>query len=376
MILYALFSCILLILLLIYVYTIWHFARGWDKVAVFEPEPIKAPVKLSVIIAARNEEDRIGRCIESILAQDYPREFLELIIIDDHSEDGTADLVRRFPSVKLIVLNEGSLLNSYKKKAIAEGISQASGELIVTTDADCEMGPEWISMIVGYYQKTGAKLISAPVAFYEEKNWFERVQTIEFLYLVGSGAASIGNKIPFSCNGANLAYSRAVFIELGGFSGIDHLASGDDELFMHKVHQRYPDGIGFLKNEKAIVYTHAKPNLQKFLQQRKRWASKSIKYQSKTIVVTVVAVWAFNLLLTLGLLSLVFTRSIADVLLFTLGIKLVTDFVFMYKTTSFFKRAALLRYFLVVQVLYMLYIVFIGIYGNTGKYYWKGRHVN
>ncbi len=373
---YVLFSGLLWALLAFYLYTTWRFILGWRKVPRFVAEPINKPVKVSVIIAARNEEDKIAICLKAILAQNYPVDYLEVIVIDDHSEDTTSQVVNGFDSVMLLKLNEGNTLNSYKKKAITEGIKIASGELIITTDADCEMGKDWISTIVSYYQKTGNKMISGPVAFTGERNWFENIQTIEFLYLNLTGAASIGQGIPFSCNGANLTYTKEVFNEVGGFTGIDHLASGDDELLMHKVHQQYPGTIGYLKNRDAIVYTDAKPTLQKFIQQRKRWASKSIKYQSSFIVTTVVGIWAFNLVLILALLSLGIDTAILPVLGWVLALKFVADLIIMFQATSFFKRMELLKYALLVQYLYMLYVAFIGIYGNTGKYYWKGRHVN
>jgi cellulose synthase/poly-beta-1,6-N-acetylglucosamine synthase-like glycosyltransferase len=91
------------------------------------------------------------------------------------------------------------------------------------------------------------------VVFFEEKSYFERLQTLEFLYLIGLGAATIGNKKPSTCNGANLAYTKEVFEELKGFQGIDDLASGDDELFLHKVAAKYPDKIGFCKSFDALV---------------------------------------------------------------------------------------------------------------------------
>src|SRR5690606_7532453 len=123
------------------------------------------------------------------------------------------------------------------------------------------------------------------------------LQKLEFLYLIGRGAAEIGNKQPATCNGANLAYRRDIFYELGGFNGIDQLASGDDELFLHKVAARYRQRIGFCKSRDAIVYTDAKRNLREFISQRKRWASKSTHYRNKAIVALGVAIWVFNALL-------------------------------------------------------------------------------
>ena len=224
---------------------------------------------VSILIAARNEEDKIAFTIEDILRQDYPRNLVELIVIDDHSTDRTAEIIARYAGkgVKLIRLNEDKPLNSYKKKAISEAIQIAAGELIVTTDADCRMNTAWLSTIVAYFETNNLKLISSPVVFYEEKSFFERLQTLEFLYLIGLGAATIGNKTPSTCNGANLAYRKDVFHELKGFQGIDDLASGDDELFLHKVASKYPDDIGFCKSNDALVFTHAKPSLKEFISQ-------------------------------------------------------------------------------------------------------------
>src|SRR6202012_3482401 len=110
----------------------------------------------------------------------------------------------------------------------------------------------------------------------------------------GSGAALIGNGQASTCNGANLAYRKDVFYAVGGFKGIDDLASGDDELLLQKVAEKYPGKIGFLKSYDAIVYTHAKHTLKEFLQQRRRWASKSVKYKDKKVTAMTVGIWLFN----------------------------------------------------------------------------------
>lgn len=341
-------------------------------------EPKTQPSTLvSILIAARNEEDKIGLTIEDILAQHYPKELIELIVIDDHSTDRTADIVSGYSAsgVKLIKLNEDKPLNSYKKKAISEAINLAKGELIITTDADCRMHDKWLSTIVSCYEKNDFKLISSPVVFFEEKNFFERLQTLEFLYLIGLGAATIGNKKPSTCNGANLAYKKSVFHELKGFQGIDDLASGDDELFLHKVASKYPDGIGFCKSYDALVYTHAKPNLTEFIRQRKRWASKSTRYKDKKIVVLGVSIWLFNLLLVLNASMGFFNKSYWYVLAVVLIMKCLAELFFLSPITGFVKRTQLLWLLPVLTCMHPIYIIYIGVAGNSGKYVWKGRLV-
>ncbi|MFA5245620.1 MAG: glycosyltransferase, partial [Pedobacter sp.] len=252
-----LISILTLILSLIYMVLMLFLRLGWKKIGVFVLESKEFKTSVSVLIAARNEEANIDKTISDILSQDYPSELFQLIVVDDHSTDRTADIVQSYASrgVKLIRLNEGHILNSYKKKAISEAVKFSNAELIVASDADCRMGPQWLSTIVSLYESGDYKLISSPVAYFQERNSFERAQSLEFLFLIGLGAAGFGNKIPSTCNGANLAYQRDVFLELKGFQGIDDLASGDDELFLHKVAQAYPEKVTFCKSIEATVYT-------------------------------------------------------------------------------------------------------------------------
>ncbi len=366
-------------LTLIYVFVVYTFIRGWRKIPVFKYNQQAAKTKVSILIAARNEEVLIAKTIGDILAQDYDKSLMEIIIIDDHSTDNTANIISGYAKdgVQLIQLNESNALNSYKKKAIQTAISKANGQLIITTDADCRMGPNWLKSIVNYYETYQFKMISSPVAYFEEKSLFERIQTLEFSYLIGLGASTIGNKNPSTCNGANLAYEREAFFEVGGFKGIDDLASGDDELLLHKMAALYEGKIGFLKNNDAVVYTHAKPTLGEFIQQRKRWASKSTRYKDKSVIILGVSIWLFNLSMILNtLLAIAFYESISlYFLLFQLALKIVLEFIFLNRITSFFKRKQLLVLLPIVSILHILYIVYIGIAGNSGKYKWKDRMV-
>lgn len=351
--------------------------RGWTRIEVFSEHGGQYKTKVSILIAARNEEANISKTLDDILKQDYPSELFEIIVIDDHSSDKTSEIISSYTDrgVRLIKLNENEALNSYKKKAITEAINLSDGELLITTDADCRMGSSWLKTIVGFYELGDYKMISSPVFFFEEKSKFEKMQSLEFLFLIGLGAAGIGNKMPSTCNGANLAYRRDVFFELKGFQGIDDLASGDDELFLHKVALAYPQGIGFCKSREAIVYTHAKPTLTEFIQQRKRWASKSAKYKNKEIIVIGALIWLFNLMIILtGLLGF-FDPIFWGICWRAIIFKSLAELFFLIPLCSFAGRSRLLWYQPVLTILHMFYLIYIGIAGNSGKYNWKGRMV-
>lgn len=363
-------------LALIYVFVVSTFIVGWMKIKPYKNSTKQPSTLVSIIIAARNEEDKVAKTIEDVLAQNYPRELFELIIIDDHSIDRTAEIVNSYDGIKLIQLNEDRALNSYKKMAIQTAIGEAKGDLIVTTDADCRMGTNWLATIVNYYETTGFKMISSPVAYFEEKSFFEELQSLEFAYLIGLGASTIGNKNPSTCNGANLAYEKKAFFEVGGFKGIDDLASGDDELLLHKMAAIYGDKIGFLKNKDVVVYTHAKETISDFIQQRKRWASKSTRYKDKSVIILGVSIWLFNVSIVVNtLLAIFFPISTMPFLIFQLAAKLLIEFIFLNSMMRFFKRKLLLLWLPVLNVFHIAYFIYIGLAGNSGKYNWKGRMV-
>jgi cellulose synthase/poly-beta-1,6-N-acetylglucosamine synthase-like glycosyltransferase len=364
-------------LTILYVAIVLSFIVGWRRLPGFNLPNASAQIAVSIIVAARNEEENISKTIEDLLAQDYSTSLMEIIFIDDHSTDATGKIIMSYndPRIKLITLNEPITINSYKKKAIQTAIGKASGKLIITTDADCRMGRKWLKTIVGYYQQGGFKMISSPVVFNEERNFFERAQSLEFLYLIGMGASTIGNRNPSTCNGANLAYERAAFYEVGGFTGIEDLASGDDELLLHKIAARYNNKIGFLKNSDAIVYTQAKPTVNEFIQQRKRWASKSTRYKNKSIIVLGVLVWLFNLSIVLNLLAGIFSIGYLKVGVAQLVIKMIVELFFLIGVTRFARRMELLILIPALNIMHIVYIIFIGIAGNSGKYNWKGRMV-
>jgi cellulose synthase/poly-beta-1,6-N-acetylglucosamine synthase-like glycosyltransferase len=372
-------SYLSLLLTLMYVIIVVTFIWGWHKLIPYQVNPKIASTKVSILVAARNEATHIEKTIRNLLAQEYNKDLMEIIIINDHSTDHTAEIVLNFSNqgVKLINLNEKRPLNSYKKKAIQTAIAQSTGDLIITTDADCLMGPLWLKTIVNFYETHDYKMISSPVAYFGERNLFERIQTLEFSYLIGLGASTIGNHHPSTCNGANLAYERKAFDTINGFKGIDDLASGDDELLLHKIAAKYDNRIGFLKNREAIVYTYAKSTLKDFIQQRKRWASKSTRYKNKKVVFLGLGVWLFNLsMVTNAILSICLPfSSFEQILIFQLLTKIIIELVFLIDISSFFKRKQLLVLLPLLSIAHIFYIVYIGIAGNTGKYNWKDRMV-
>lgn len=360
-----------------YVYFLLDFKNGWDRLPIYKSSNSTPSTHVTIVIAARNEENNIGKTLDAILNQNYPKNLMEVIVINDHSEDNTAKIVEQyFPFITLINFLDPTTINSYKKSAIAQAIKNAKGEVIITTDADCVMKVDWLRTMVDYYEQNSFKMISGPVVYHHERTLFERLQSLEFLFLIGMGASRIGNMRPITCNGANLLYDKTTFNEVGGFAGIDNKASGDDELLLHKVAKRYPNGIGFLKSIDAIVYTIPVPTLLGFIAQRKRWASKSTSYKDKRIIFLGVWMWLFNLSLLLSFIITLLYGNFQSLLLAQIGLKIAAELYFYTQLAMFANRTKLLILTPLLSILHVFYLIFIGIAGNIGKYEWKGRTVN
>jgi cellulose synthase/poly-beta-1,6-N-acetylglucosamine synthase-like glycosyltransferase len=354
---------------------------GWLKQPTFVTPSTIPSTKISVIIPARNEAANISYCVQSILAQDYPKELLEIIVVDDHSEDSTADIVTAFKeaNVKCIKLAEhvygDEQLVAYKKKALSVGIAHARGQLIVTTDADCTMGDQWLRNIAAIYEKERPVMIVAPVDFTSNERGIEIFQSLDFMSMQGITAASHKLKLGNMSNGANLAFEKHAYEQVNGYAGIDHLASGDDYLLMMKMHKAFPERISYLKAKDAIVMTAPQPDMNSFLQQRIRWASKSGKYDDKKMTAILGFIYLYNLSLFILFIAGFFNNYFFITSIAHLGAKAAIELIYLFPVAGFFGKRKQLFLFPFFQPAHVGYIVVAGLLGFAGVYKWKGRKV-
>jgi cellulose synthase/poly-beta-1,6-N-acetylglucosamine synthase-like glycosyltransferase len=376
---------LLLLLAMIYSIVILCCSIGWMKTKGDVEIDDELSTKVSVIIAARNEEYTISSCLRALVNQSYPTANMEILVVDDASEDSTAEHIKRFCEQYAFIkhLSLSGKNGEYgKKKAMQKAIAQASGEVILTTDADCIMGMDWLRIMVSFYNKTKAELVAGPVCFNKEKSIFEKMQSLEFMALLASGGGALYFNKAILCNGANLLYTRKAFLQVNGFTGIDANPSGDDVLLMYKINKQFPGQLKFLKNEDAIVYTKAKQTLAAFMQQRKRWASKKFSAMNAETKSISLLVYTFNLLLAaLPLMAMLVPHHLIcslpfyKIWLLILLIKCVIDFLLLFLAASFFNKRKGLIFFIPEQLLYIPYVVITGIAGLLGTYDWKGRKI-
>lgn len=373
------------ILTILYALLLMAYRYWFSLNKVFEQDTSKNvneyPIHFTIVIPARNEALNIKACLDSIVAQDYPAEFFEVIVIDDFSEDDTAFIVKAighdYPNVHLLSLADyfkPGEMNSFKKKAIEKAVSKAKGEWIVTTDADCIVPTKWLSLYNAYIQQNlpDNKLvfIAAPVMFIKASGVLNEFQILDFLALQGITAAAVGAGKHSMSNGANLAFEKSAFIAVGGYQGVDQIASGDDMFLMHKMKVTLSNRIGYLFNPGAIVLTKAMSNWKDFIMQRIRWSSKARYYDDNSIFWVLLLVYLYNLSFLLLLLAGEY-RS----LLITIAFKTFFEMFFLEPVTQFYKMPGQLRYFPLFQPLHIAYTLVAGLFGQVKTYTWKGRQV-
>ena len=370
-----------LLLALAYATIILTYRRAWKRVVPFTvPEGFVPRTAISIIVPARNEEENIVACVRSVLAQDYPTDLFELIVVDDFSTDGTASKVMEIRDGRLRLLRLRELpgmdaATSSKKKALTQGIALARHGLIVTTDADCTCPPRWLRTLSAWYGSRQPSFLAAPVRFAHGKGLLQVFQSLDFMVLQGITIAAASNGLHVMSNGANLGYEKAVFDALGGFSGVDHIASGDDMLLQQKFIAHDPGRVSYCTAADAIVSTRAAGSWTEFLRQRIRWASKAAHYKSRGLLAILLVVYGFNMLmLVLPFFAFADPRYLwqwAGLLL----IKVLVELTFLVPVARFFGRARQLWWFLPLQPLHILYTVAAGAFGQFRTYEWKGRKV-
>ena len=348
---------------------------GWDNTPIWEtPKSFNPQTKISVIIAARNEEQFIHQCVESILANDYPSEFFEMIIVDDGSTDNTVAKVKSIESSNIKVISNSN--NPGKKGALHFGISNVSGDLIITTDADSIVTPDWINSIVSLHELSKADLISGPIKYIHDKSLIQRFQYIDGINNMAVTANGIKKGEYYLANGANIAYTKELYNEIGGFED-DNIASGDDTYLIQSA-AKLGKNIRFIKSKEAFVATHPVHSYSSLKNQRKRWATKTKSYPDKRIMRIQGYVFFFVLLLVMNLCFSLFGTGLSLFsFLFGLFIKLVFDYMYLKKLNEYFESEDALKSFLPASFLFLGYILIAGWWALfPSKYEWKERSVN
>jgi len=365
----------------LYIFLIIYILEQWSSITDYpagRSKPNISRLRITVLIPARNEAENIEACLAPLVAQsDRSPHEIELIVIDDHSDDKTVELVQQLSSDIIIIqlqdILKGSEANAYKKVALAEGIARASGDYIIQLDADVVVPKHYLEQISAAIAQEKPDFMACPVIMKNHGSILGHFQTLDFLGMMALTGAGIQGKSWYMANGANMVYKK----NLASFHD-DPTASGDDISTIQQISKDASKKVCFLKNKDAAVVTEVEPSLASFYKQRIRWATKNKAVKnSKTIFMMAVpflnAWWLLFHLVSWYIIGPI-ALSVGCFHLFT---KMAIDYIYLQDSAQFFDEENSLKYFIPSFFIHLCYIALIGLASLVVKNYeWKGRQVS
>ena len=277
---------------------------------------------ISVIVPARNEEDKIENCILNLIQSDYPMDSFEIIAVNDRSEDKTGAILDRltqeYQNVKVVHIKNDIDKGNLKGKpgALHLGILQSKGEIIMMTDADCTVNRNWLSTVSEWFNDPEIGLVPSYTLIHGDSP-FDKVQAVEWIYMHTMASAGVGLNNPLGCYGNNLAVRKSVYDEIGGYPKIKF--SVTEDLALLKAVFNAGHKVKYLCDYKATVTTLPCSTMSEYVSQHKRWAigGLDLGYNAVFYVITSSFIWigliaAIIAAKPLWILAILFTRIIGD----------------------------------------------------------------
>lgn len=347
-----------------------YFTYKWSAYKLEDTSVDKYSKPVSLLIPVHNDGENLEKLLAALSKQSLSPENFEILIIDDHSDISPAEFLKALSFEDLDIRLISNAFSQGKKYALKAGVENANNSWIVCTDADCIPHEKWLETIRQAFISHTPKLISAPVAMTHNNSFFQKFQCFEFSSLVASGAASIAADIPIMCNGANLAFQKELYLEAFP-SSKPEINTGDDIFLLEYTKRNYPEGIIFLKDKNAIVYTGSETSLYKFYKQRVRWTSKSLFYNDFNLIFVsgLVFLLNFNILLT-TILSIANVHFLYLVLV-QFAVKSIADFLLLRNFLIFLQNKKLMRIFPFAQIIYPFYILSVSLLGIFKSFRFK-----
>jgi poly-beta-1,6-N-acetyl-D-glucosamine synthase len=353
------------ILILPYVFILLIIYRGLLRLKTFNASRDPS-TSLSVVIACRNEQKNLPLLLDRIAMQNYPNQLFEVIIVDDNSIDKTNEIASGFTKISnIITLNNNG---KGKKQALRTGIKSAKGNLIITTDADCLVGNNWLRTIAAFYEINRPDMIICPVKLDSLPGLTGGFQELEFLSLQGVTAGSAILQNATMCNGANLAFGREVYLS-NSANLYDEINSGDDVFLLHSLKKESKSKILWLESPDSLATTGSSPTFVSFLKQRSRWISKGTLYKDRFTILLGTVTFVAVILQLLYLITCFIYPSLIIVFLSVLLLKSVPDFLILMNTTWRYGRRDLMKWFLPAQLLYPFYVLCVVLYSLVPQKY-------
>jgi len=355
------------------VFTLFYFAVlvgvyvGLKRLAI--PQQ-KTEHTISVIVAARNEENRIQPCLTSLANLDYPTEKHEVIFVDDLSEDSTADIIKKYcdqhPNWHLIRITEFSKILHGKKNALLHGIAKSKGDIIFTTDADCAVPPGWLKEMGKYFQP-GVSMVLGYSPLKKGTGFFRKILEFDNLFSAVSAAAPTKLGYPLTSIGRNLAYRKDAYENAGGFLALKKFRSGDDVHMTERFRYLNTGIIDFSIHPDTFVETIPPDSKSEIFHQQIRKNSKVLKKSPSSIIFSAAL---FLYYLVFAAIPLFYSDWLNVWLILFVG-KFLGEFICLSKAAKIFRQNKIIKHIPIMQVIFPAYIIFFSILGVFQLYRWK-----
>jgi cellulose synthase/poly-beta-1,6-N-acetylglucosamine synthase-like glycosyltransferase len=362
----------IILIIIICIYLLLHFVyySGIRKSAGLKPTIHENLPSVSVIVAAKNEESNIVSCIDSLKKINYPREKLEIILINDNSDDSTPFLMAESAGVSanFKILTTGEYNNSGlmgKTRALSLGIENSSGDIIMMTDADCRVKPDWVKSTVQYFDE-GTGMVNGISVIEYGNRIFHKMQALDWIYLLALASSSTGIGSPLACIGNNQSYTRKAYESAGGYAGLDFSVT-EDLALMRAVKKKSEYGIKLPVNQDCIVMTNPCATLSELASQKRRW------FRGGTGInllgyITGLCMYAVNIVLLTG-----FLYAPLKVYVLFVALKLISELLIILPVYNRAGFSKLMAYYPLFQLYFAVYGVLLPLSFVAGKSIkWKG----
>ncbi len=336
---------------------------------------------LSVLIAIRNEEKRLAKCLESLEAQNYPEDKLQIVLVNDRSEDRSPEMLETYTKnskwpVEIVTITETTPNISPKKNALSHGIKKCYNEVIVSTDADCHFGNNWL-MELGQAFEEDTGMVMGLTSYSKNEDispllW--GIESLEFFSHAVVASSMVANNFPINTNANNMAYRKKAYEEVQKLESHAHIVSGDDDFLLQKMFSLKHWKLKYLTHPDSQVETEPSLDWKTVWEQRKRWSSKCSHYETKQVLFLL---WVYLYYCA------IFWTTVAGAFkphFLWLGVgswvlKSFFDFQVMRKAAQLFHKEKLMYWFVPTAIFQVAMVVFATLFGSFGSFTWKGQKV-
>lgn len=350
---------------------------GLQRLKKMPDAPLRAFPAVSLIVCARNEEQRLPRLLQALAQQDYPANKLEICLVDDRSTDRTGELIASFAAVhgNVLPLRLNDTLPNFapKKRAIDTAIRRTTGEIILLTDADAAPGPQWVRKMARAFAPETV-MVCGYSPYVPRETFWQRLLALEYFSHAAVAAGGSGHGRTLTCTGSNLAYRREAYVRLGGFDGIAHWISGDDDLLLHKMRAARLGKIHYAVDPATHAPVRPPTSWHEFQAQRTRYASKSLHYEP-AMTLALALFFLLNLAIGLGLFSIFISKwNFFIPTLLVIAVKATGDFFYLRRAAAIFGEKKFFAVFPLAALLHPLYVIYFAGRGQFARFKWRGEN--